>query len=189
MRLPDTGELFLFKTFSMSTVNTTTLDEQLLQNVQLLGSQIGHTPLHRITRLFNKPGVAIYAKKEWEQLSGSVKARAAYAIFKAAIENGELTTQKALLDATSGKGYFMGEFIGLEITIKDSVRYKDEPGKWGYYSFGHEYPLKNEVSMNKAASCNACHEKNVTHPQNTGKDWTFEQYYPVLRGARAALKK
>ncbi len=92
-------------------------------------------------------------------------------------------------DATSGKGYFMGDFTGLEMTIKDSVRYKDEPGKWGYYSFGHKYPLKAEAAMNKAASCNACHEKNVSHPQNLSKDWTFEQYYPVLRAARAALKK
>lgn len=104
----------------MSTIITTT-DEQLLQNVQLLGSQIGHTPLHRITRLFNKPGVAIYAKKEWEQLSGSVKARAAYAIFKAAIENGELTTQKALLDATSGNTGIayaaIGHRLGFPVTL------------------------------------------------------------------------
>lgn len=92
-------------------------------------------------------------------------------------------------EATSGKGYFMGDFIGLEMTIKDSVRYKDEPGNWGYYSFGHKYPLKDEVSANKVQSCNACHQQNVTHPQNSGKDWTFEQYYPVLRAARASVKK
>jgi hypothetical protein len=30
--------------------------------------------------------------------------------------------------ATSGKGYFMGEFTGLEVSIKDSKRFKDEPG-------------------------------------------------------------
>ena len=43
--------------------------------------------------------------------------------------------------ATSGKGYFMGEFLGLEATIKDSKRYADEPGYWAYFSFGHAYPL------------------------------------------------
>src|SRR5262249_2861628 len=33
-------------------------------------------------------------------------------------------------EAASGKGYFMGEFTGLEAAIKDSKRYKDEPGNW-----------------------------------------------------------
>lgn len=106
----------------MSTViSTTTIDIQLLRNVQQLGAQIGCTPLHRITRLFNKPGVTIYAKKEWEQLSGSVKARAGYTIFKAAIENGSLTKQKALLDATSGNTGIayatIGARLGVPVTL------------------------------------------------------------------------
>ena len=93
-------------------------------------------------------------------------------------------------EASSGTGYFMGEFTGLEITVKDSVRYNDEPGNWGYYSFGHKYPLKDEATMNRTASCNACHEKTAANnAQNLSKDWVFEQYYPVLSAARAALKK
>jgi cysteine synthase B len=105
----------------MSTVRTTTIDEQLRQQVQELGAHIGHTPLHRITRLFNKPGVTIYAKKEWKQLSGSVKARAGYAIFKAAIENGSLNRQTALLDATSGNTGIayaaVGKQLGVPVTL------------------------------------------------------------------------
>lgn len=106
----------------MSTVITTsTIDLQLLRNVQQLAAQIGRTPLHRITRLFNKPGVTVYAKKEWKQLSGSVKARAAYAIFKAAIENGSLTKQKTLLDATSGNTGIayatIGARLGVPVTL------------------------------------------------------------------------
>jgi Cytochrome P460 len=31
--------------------------------------------------------------------------------------------------ATSGKGYFMGDFSGLETSIKDSKRFKGEPGR------------------------------------------------------------
>jgi cysteine synthase B len=46
--------------------------------------------------------VEIYAKKEWMQLSGSVKARAAYNIIRKAIEQGQLSPQRTLLDATSG---------------------------------------------------------------------------------------
>ncbi|OQP56105.1 cysteine synthase [Niastella yeongjuensis] len=98
-----------------------TIDHQLMRQVHLLGVQIGHTPLHRITRLFNKPGVTIYAKKEWEQLSGSVKARAGYAIFKAAIESGDLNKQKVLLDATSGNTGIayatIGSRLGIGVTL------------------------------------------------------------------------
>jgi hypothetical protein len=38
--------------------------------------------------------------------------------------------------APSGKGYFQGEFTGLEAAIKDSKRFKDEPGYTAYFSFG-----------------------------------------------------
>jgi len=58
--------------------------------------------LHRVTRLFTKKNIHIYAKKEWMQLSGSVKARAAYNIIRKAIENGDLSRSRTLLDATSG---------------------------------------------------------------------------------------
>ena len=30
--------------------------------------------------------------------------------------------------AVSGNGYFMGEFIGLEATVKSSIHFPDEPG-------------------------------------------------------------
>ena len=64
-------------------------------------------------------------------------------------------------EATSGKGYFMGEFPGLETSIKDSKRFKDEPGSWAYFSFGHKYPLKAEVAKNDVGSCNACHQTSA----------------------------
>lgn len=80
-------------------------------------------------------------------------------------------------EATSGKGYFMGEYIGLEVSMKDSKRFKDEPGNWAYFSFGHKYPLKESVAKVAAASCNDCHKKNAK------QDYVFTQYYPVLRAA------
>ena len=80
-------------------------------------------------------------------------------------------------EAASGKGYFMGEFTGLEASIKDSKRFKDEPGNWGYFSFGHKHPLKKEASRNATASCNSCHQDGAA------KDFVFSQYYPVLRAA------
>jgi hypothetical protein len=64
-------------------------------------------------------------------------------------------------EATSGKGYFMGDFRGLEASIKDSKRSKDEPGSWAYFSFGHKYPLKADATNQAAASCNACHQTSA----------------------------
>jgi hypothetical protein len=84
--------------------------------------------------------------------------------------------------ASSGEGYFQGEFTGLEAEIKDSKRFKDEPGNWGYFSFGHKYPLKKEAAANPTASCNACHQANAK------TDWTFSQYYPALRAAMPGAK-
>ena len=85
-------------------------------------------------------------------------------------------------EATSGKGYFMGDFRGLEASIKDSKRFKDEPGNWAYFSFGHKYPLKAAATKQAAASCNACHQTSAA------KDDVFSQYYPVLRAAAPRSK-
>jgi hypothetical protein len=87
-------------------------------------------------------------------------------------------------EAPSGKGYFQGEFTGLEAAIKDSKRYKDEPGNWAYFSFGHKYPLKKEVAKNAVAACNQCHEDNAAKT-----DRVFSKYYPVLRAAAPRSKK
>lgn len=95
-------ELFFIYYTIMPTTTDLISHIDLISNVQSLERKIGHTPLHHITRLFQKKNVQIYAKKEWMQLSGSVKARAAYNIIRTAIQQGELTPRKTLLDATSG---------------------------------------------------------------------------------------
>ena len=80
--------------------------------------------------------------------------------------------------ASSGKGYFMGEFIGLEAAVKDSKRFPKEPGYWAYFSFGHSYPLASKAKAQKTASCAACHVGLAAD------DMVFTQYYPVLRAAK-----
>lgn len=101
----------------MSLLAATSDHPGLTESVHHLGQKIGRTPLHRFTRLFQKPGVTLYAKKEWLQLSGSVKARAAYAIFRDAIEKGALHTRKTLLDATSGNTGIAYASIGHQLHI------------------------------------------------------------------------
>jgi hypothetical protein len=84
-------------------------------------------------------------------------------------------------EAASGKGYFMGEYLGLEATVKDVKRYAKEPGNWAYFSFttGHGEPLKDKAPALPTSACNACHDANAA------EDWIFTQYYPVLRAAKA----
>ncbi len=89
--------------------------------VTALESQIGHTPLLRIGNLFRKDNVVVYAKQEWMQLSGSVKARAAFAIVRDAVGRGLLGHGRRLLDATSGNTGIayahLGRQLGIPVTL------------------------------------------------------------------------
>ena len=85
-------------------------------------------------------------------------------------------------EASSGAGYFQGEFIGLEVSVLDTKRFSKDPGHWGYFSFGHSYPLKEVSLPNKVDECNRCHEANAT-------DFVFSKHYPVIRAAIAGAGK
>ncbi len=78
--------------------------------------------------------------------------------------------------AVSGQGYFMGEFIGLEATIKSKELFPNDAGNWGYYSFSgkNHKKLSETAKPFPAASCNACHAASAAD------DFVFTQYYPVL---------
>lgn len=105
----------------MSILTQTYHDKDLLEKLRSVGKQVGNTPLYTVRHLFNKPGVTIYAKMEWQQLSGSVKARAAFNIFRSAIEEGKLTRKKSLLDATSGNTGIayatIGKLLNIPVTL------------------------------------------------------------------------
>jgi hypothetical protein len=85
-------------------------------------------------------------------------------------------------EESSGKGYFMGTFNSLEVSIKDSKRFKDEPGSWGYFSFEYKPSVEKETALHATSSCNKCHEDNAE------KDFVFSQDYPVLRAAAPHTK-
>jgi hypothetical protein len=84
--------------------------------------------------------------------------------------------------AVSGNGYFQGDFIGLEATIKSKKHFPDEPGNWAYYSFStpDHKTLATSAAPFPAESCNGCHAGAAED------DWVFTQYYPVLRAGKAA---
>jgi hypothetical protein len=82
--------------------------------------------------------------------------------------------------AVSGNGYFQGDFIGLEATIKSAKHFPDEPGNWAYFSFTSPdlQTLATTAEAFPTTSCNACHAGAAAD------DWVFTQYYPVLRAAK-----
>ncbi|MEJ7847302.1 MAG: cysteine synthase family protein [Pyrinomonadaceae bacterium] len=88
-----------------------------------LEAAIGNTPLIRL-RTFTADlprGVEVYGKAEYLNPGGSVKDRAALAMILAAEASGELTSDKILLDATSGNtgiAYAMiGAARGYKVTL------------------------------------------------------------------------
>ncbi len=82
--------------------------------------------------------------------------------------------------AASGNGYFMGDYIGLEATIKSSKHFPDEPGNWAYFSFTTppDEDLKNMATPFATNMCNSCHATSAKD------DFVFTQYYPVLKAAK-----
>lgn len=63
---------------------------------------IGNTPLVEIEHLHSNKNVKVYGKLEGQNPGGSVKDRAAYGMIKGALDRGELSTEKRLVEATSG---------------------------------------------------------------------------------------
>jgi hypothetical protein len=79
----------------------------------------------------------------------------------------------------SGRGFFQGEFQGLELAYKDTKRFGKEPGGWVYFTFGHHAPPYAEsATAFPTDSCNACHMGAAA------EDFVFSQFYPVLRAAK-----
>ncbi|MGB9721300.1 MAG: PLP-dependent cysteine synthase family protein [bacterium] len=94
-------------------------------------SAIGNTPIVELVNLNSKkPEVKIFAKIEGNNPGGSIKDRAAYYMIKKAEESGELTSDRIIIEPTSGntgialamigavKGYrvklFMPECVSVE---------------------------------------------------------------------------
>jgi hypothetical protein len=74
----------------------------------------------------------------------------------------------------SGRGYFPAALNGIDISVRDSSRFKDTNG-WGFFNFGHHAPpYEKTASLQPAEACASCHMANAT-------DMVFSKFYlPIL---------
>jgi Cytochrome P460 len=76
----------------------------------------------------------------------------------------------------SGRGFFNGEFNGIDVTVKDSQRFSKTNG-WGFFTFGHHpLPYADWAAEAPASECASCHQTYVSKT-----DMTWIQFYPILR--------
>jgi hypothetical protein len=76
----------------------------------------------------------------------------------------------------SGRGYFNGEYNGIDATVKDSKRFASTNG-WGFFTFGHHpLPYDQTAAEKPVTECAGCHLANVAKT-----DMTWIQFYPLLR--------
>ncbi len=103
-------------TQNISSIFTTTRPAEPRQLSDTILSRIGNTPLlplHRIATVEGvAPNVVIFAKAEWFNASGSVKARPALAMIEDGERTGRLMPHKTILDATSGNTGIAMAMIG-----------------------------------------------------------------------------
>ena len=83
--------------------------------------------------------------------------------------------------SSSGNGYFMGDYIGLEAVVKDKNRFHASDRYWGFFRFTTDdhNTLLSASKVMPSESCSACHSGNAK------QDSIFTQHYPVLRAAKA----
>ncbi|WP_437752737.1 PLP-dependent cysteine synthase family protein [Sorangium sp. So ce1389] len=80
---------------------------------------VGDTPLVRLSRVGREtPSVEVYAKLEFTNPGGSVKDRAALRMMSRAAADGRLTSQKTLIDSTSGNTGVAYSLFGAAMGFK-----------------------------------------------------------------------
>jgi len=84
-------------------------------------NQIGNTPLLELRNIWSHPTIKVYAKAEWTNLGGSVKARPAFNMIQKGIKEGKLTKDKIIFDSTSGNTGIayavIGAALGYKVTL------------------------------------------------------------------------
>ncbi len=92
--------------------------QRWVERAPILGC-VGNTPMVPLRRIARHvPGVELYAKLEWFNPGGSVKDRPALWMIMTALETGQLTPDKVILDSTSGNTGIAYAMIGAALGLK-----------------------------------------------------------------------
>lgn len=76
----------------------------------------------------------------------------------------------------SGRGFFAGQYNGIDVTVKDSKKFA-KSNNWGFFTFGHHpEPYEQTAAESPISECAYCHQQNVAKT-----DMTWIQFYPLLR--------
>ncbi|MDB2621729.1 cysteine synthase family protein [Flavobacteriales bacterium] len=160
-------------------------DKSLIEGLEQLEKFIGNTPLYPFNRLFQKQGVKIYAKLEWQQFGASVKSRPAFEIVKNAIFAGELDRNKTLLDASSGNtGIAYASIcgaLGIPVALCIPANASIERIR-NLKSLGAELILTSQYestdgAQNKAKEMFAAHPEKYFYADQYGNDSNWEAHY------------
>lgn len=91
--------------------------ESRLKRAESVIDLVGDTPLIKLTHITEglSPGVEVYAKAEWFNPGGSVKDRPALWMILDGIRNKKLTTDKILMDSSSGNTAIAYAMIGAAL--------------------------------------------------------------------------
>ncbi len=152
-----------------------TIESKLVNRLEKLGEFVGNTPLFPLNNVFQKTGVKLYAKLEWQQIGASVKARPAYYIFKDAFHSGELGNGRRLLDASSGNTAIAYAAIGAALNVPVTIclpKNASEVRKDMLKGFGTEI-----IFTSKFGGTDEAQEKaKYLHDQSPEKYYYADQY-------------
>jgi hypothetical protein len=76
----------------------------------------------------------------------------------------------------NNRGYFQTDAHGVEVSVKDSSRFKNG---WAYFDFGMD---ARTASPQPESGCFACHKRHAA------VDMTFVQFYPTLQQVKTATR-
>ncbi len=77
----------------------------------------------------------------------------------------------------SGRGYFPAAANGIDISVKDSARFKNSNG-WGFFNFGHHAPPYAETAKEMPIqACAGCHIANAD-------EMVFSKFYKAILDAK-----
>ena len=124
---------------------------------------IGRTPMVRLNRLNPNPGVQIYVKLEYFNPGGSIKDRPALAMIEAAEASGELTSDKTVLEATSGN-------TGIGLALVCAVK--------GYHLL---LAMPESASQERKKILAAMGAELLLTPAHLGTDGSIEEVYRLTR--------